>query len=415
MNTTLSKPVVAELSGTFTGVEIVPYIDHKVRQFCERVDLPIYTRDEYKDNNYTTGLCLDDMHKDKNCFFYDFTGQSVSSVIDLIECILGKKINNCRQYISAVDFYYELNYGSSDKNKNNLTVEIRNENGYVKLSVYDVDSDFSAISIVFKIENNIISFEIYGYYFKIALTDFDKFDILFDKFINNCHQNKIEEIERVIGHSNVTADYILKRHKISIFDSIQTTTTQLNIKNIIEICNEFNLNDKVISNENSGNQCYKTYDHNDILMLTDTILNKRDAFFIRQVVSFSHFRQQLSKSKKLVYRLTFRYPSKYKLKYTDLYNLSIFADNLDPTNGEIGDISIDIGDFENSALLLNFFQAKGLTLNEPKKYRNECPEDFFQLMKDSFKQEIAEKLDTSVNDLKTEHYQLYAMTSYMNC
>lgn len=414
MTTALFNTNMTELSGTFTGVEMVPYIDHKIRQFCDSVNLPIYPRDEYKDNNYTTGLCFDDMHKDRNCFFYDFTNQSVHSVIDLIEFILGKKINNCRQYIAAVNFYYDLNYGSSDKNKNAVSVEIRNENGYVKLTAYDIESD-SPISIVFKIESNIISFEIYGYYFKLDLIDFEHFDTLFDKFINNCHRNKIQEIARVIGRSNVTTDYILKRSKMSVFDGVQSTTTQLNIKNIGSLCNEFNFKEKLITNEQSGNQCYKTYDHNNILMLTDTILNDKDAFFIRQVVSFNHFRQQLSKGKKLVYRLTFRHPSKYKLKYSDLYNLSIFADNLDPTSGEIGDVSIDIGDFENSAILLNFFQGKEPSLDLPKKYSNEEPEDFFQLMKDSFKQEIADKLETSVNDLKTEHYHLYEITNYMDC
>lgn len=412
MNTTLSpNSIVNELSGLLTGDDIVPYIDHKVRQFCESIDLPIYPRDEYKDNNDITGLFFDDLHKDRNCFFYDLTNQSVDSVIALIEFIIGKKINNFRQYVSAVNFYSDLHYGSSDKDKTDLSVSIRNENGYVKLSVYDEKTE-RPISILLKIDNGIIYLESYGYYFKLELVNWDLFDGLFERFINTCHQRKIQEVSTVIGRSDVTSNYILNRNKMSIFDCIQETTKQLNVKDIVDLCDEFKFSEKVILN-GSGQQCYKTYDYKNILMLTDSILNERDAFFIRQVISFSHFRYTLSNGKKLVYRFSFKNPSKYKLKYPYLYNLSIFEDNIGPMDGAIGDISIDIGDFENSTLLLGFFQAKEMGLTMPRKHRDEEPDMFFKLMKDSFKLEIAEKLEMSSTDLKTEHYILYEIMNFM--
>lgn len=408
MNSVISQPIIQDLSGSPTGEQIVPFIDHMMRQFAQKSNLPIVLRDYMMDLD-KPGLYFTDFHKEeRNSMFYDLNYQSENSLITLIEMILCKKMNFCRQYLSVVHFYHELHFGHNYDGKNSLSLEIRSENGYVKISSYNHIDDCPH-AILFKIENGIILFDIYRCQFKLELLNLDQFDVLFEKFITQCYQRKIQEITNIIGRSNMTSKYILERSKMSIYDAIQTTTTQLNIKSIEQLCAEFKMKKSNILNKNSDNTCYKTKNANEILLLTDAILNAQDASFIRQIVSFSQFRIKLSKRKPLVYRLSFRHISKYKTKYSNIYQLSIFSDHDDRV---LGDVSINLGDYTNSALLLDFFKAKEPNSVNLKTERNELPEDLFQLMKVSFKQEIAETLDISVNDLVTQHYKLYEIVHY---
>jgi hypothetical protein len=409
MTTAISNSIINDLSGTHTGAEIVPFIDNAIRQFCEKMELPIFTRKDYENEKSKTGLYFEDFHKNNNCFFYDFTYQSESNLIALIETILCKKINNCRQFLSAVHFYYEIAYGSSYQDNNFLSIEIRNENGYVKISAYDHHNNCT-LPVLFKIDNNSISFDIYSESFKLETLNLDNFDKLFNAFINNCYSRTIRDIARITTRSHVTSKYILERSKMSIFDAIQTTTTQLNIKDLALLCKDFNLKETVIINERRNNTCYKTNDSSEILMLTDAILNAEDASFIRQVVSFIEFRRTISKSKPLIYRLSFKTPSQYKLKYSNIYNLSILSE--EDFEETVGDVSINLGDYTNSAILLDFFRAKDPKKNNIIKYRDELPDELFQLMKNSFIQEVAEHIDASVDNLMTEHYKLYEIMHY---
>lgn len=409
MTTAISNSIINDLSVTDTCAEIVPFIDNAIRQFCEKMELSIFTREDYENNKSKTGLYFDDFHKNNNCFFYDLTYQSESNLIDLIETILCKKINNCRQLLSAIHFYYEIAYGNSYQDNNFLSIEIRNENGYVKISAYDHHNNCT-LPILFKIDNNIISFDIYSNCFKIDTLNLANFDKLFNIFIHNCYTRKIQEIARLTTRSNVTSKYILERSKMSIFEAIQTTTNQLNIKDLALLCKDFNLKEAIIINERSDNTCYKTNDPSEILMLTDVILNAADSFFIRQIVSFIEFRKTISKSKPLIYQLNFRQPSKYKLKYANIYNLSILSE--EDFEETVGDISINLGDYTNSAILLDFFRARDPKKDNIVKYRDELPDDLFQLMKDSFKQEIAEYIEASVDNLMTQHYKLYEIMHY---
>lgn len=409
MTTEISNSIINDLSGTHTGAEIVPFIDNAIRQFCEKMGIPILTRHEYQKDNTKIGLFFDDVNKKNNCFYYDLNYQSETNLIALIEIILCKKINNCRQFLSAIHFYYELSYGNSYQDNNFLSIEIRNENGYVKISAYDHHNNCT-LPIILKIENNIISFDIYSEFFKIETLNFDSFDKLFNVFIDNCYNRKIQEIARLTTRSNVTSKYILERSKMSIFEAIQTTTTQLNIKDLFILCKD--LKEHLIVNDKGDNTttCYETNDSSEILMLTEAILNAKDASFIRQIVSFSQFREKISNSKPLIYHLSFRQPSKYKLKYSYIYTFSIFSDKY--FEESVGDISINFGDYTNSAILLNFFRAKDPKKDNIIKYRDELPDDLFQLMKDSFKQEVAEYIGVSVNDLRTPHYKLYEIMHY---
>jgi hypothetical protein len=409
MTTAISNSIINDLSGTHTGAEIVPFIDNAIRQFCEKMDLPIFKRKDYENEKSKKGLYFEDFHKDNNCFFYDLTYQSESNLIALIEIILCKKINNCRQFLSAVHFYYEIAYGNSYQDNNFLSIEIRNENGYVKISAYDHHNNCS-LPILFKIVNNIISFDIYSESFELETINLDNFEKLFNGFINNCYARKMQGIARVTTRSNVTSKYILERSKMSIFDAIQTTTAQLNIKDLAVLCKDFNLKEAVIINDRGNNTCYKTNDSSEILMLTNAILNTEDASFIRQVLSFIEFRRTISKNKPLIYRLSFKTPSQYKLKYSNIYNLSVLAE--DDFEETVGDISINLGDYTNSAILLDFFRGKYPQKDNIIKYRDELPDDLFQLMKDSFKQEVAEHIGASVDDLMTPHYKLYEIMHY---
>lgn len=407
MNSVISQTIIQDLSGSPTKEQVVYFIDDIMRKFADKSNLPVILRD-YMTGLDNKGLYFTDFHKERNCLFYDLTYQSEDSLINLIEMVLGKKMNLCRQYLSVVHFYDEINYGHNYTGNNSLSVEIRNEDGYVKISAYNHMEDCSH-SILFKIENDFVVFDIYGHKFKIELLNLDQFDVLFEKFITQCYQRKIQDIRNVIGCSNMNSKYILERSKMSVYEAIQTTTTQLNIKSIEQLCNELNINEANIVNQNSYDTCYKTKNANEILLLTDAILNSHDASFIRQIVSFSQFRMTLSKQKPLVYRLNFPVTSKYKTKYSGVYQLSIFANNDDRG---VGDVSIDFGDYTNSSLLLYFFKAKEPHSNIPRTERNELPEDLFQMMKNSFKQEIAETLDVSINDLATQHYKLYEIVHY---
>jgi hypothetical protein len=98
------------------------------------------------------------------------------------------------------------------------------------------------------------------------------------------------------------------------------------------------------------------------------------------------------------------------LKYSNIYNLSILAE--DDFEETVGDISINLGDYTNSAILLDFFRAKDPKKDNIVTFRDELPDDLFQLMKDSFKQEISEHIDESVDNLITQHYKLYEIMHY---
>jgi len=409
MTTAISNSIINDLSGTHTGAEIVPFVDNAIRQFCEKMELPIFTREDYKNDKSKTGLYFEDFHKDNNCFFYDLTYQSESNLIALIEMILCKKINNCRQFLSAVHFYYEIAYGNSYQDNNFLSIEIRNENGYVKISAYDHHNNCT-LPVLFKIDNNSISFDIYSESFKLETLNLDNFDKLFNVFIDNCYARTRRNIARVTTRSNVTSKYILERSNMSIFDAIQTTTAQLNIKDLAVFCKDFNLKESVIINNRGNSTCYKTNDSSEILMLTNAILNAEDASFIRQVVSFIEFRKTISKNKPLIYRFSFKKPSQYKLKYSNIYNLSILSE--DDFEETVGDISINLGDYTNSAILLDFFRAKDPKKDNINTFRDELPDDLFQLMKNSFEQEVAEYIDESVDNLMTQHYKLYEIMHY---
>lgn len=421
MKNIISKSIIKDLTGYPIGDDIVPFIDNVMRQFSEKMSIPMLSREHCKLDKDETKLYFTDFYEERNSFFYDLTCQTEKSLITLIEMILSKKLDNFRQYLTVVHFYNQINYGINYQGCNSLSVEIRSENGYIKVSVYD-DSENCQNDILLKVEENKIFLNLYGSIFKMDLADLDQFDIQFENFIDVRYNQKVKDIINCIGFSNMTSKHIVERSKMSIYEAMQTTTKQLNIKNIEQLHNDFKLNEPIIKHYN--NICYTTKKSNEILILTNAILKPKDAFLIRQIISFSQFRKCISNRTSLIYSLKFNGGSKYRENYSTIYNFSIFTE--DDTR-VIGDISIDFGNYKNSALLLDFFKAKEHYSDSPKtimalltediffdqpKYLIETPEDFFQIMKNSFKQEIFDALDLSTSDLVTEHYKLYEI---FNC
>ena len=244
-----------DLSGCPIESDIVPFIDNVIRQFSEKMNIPMLSRDNCKLDKDKQKIYFTDFYAERNSFYYSLTHQTEQSLITLIEMVLSKKLDNCRQCLSVIHFYNQINYGVNYEGCNSLSVDIRNENGYIKISAYD-DDEQSVNNILLKIEANKIFFNLYGFIFKMDLVDLDQFDIQFEKFIDGCYNQRFKDIINVIGFSNMTSKYIVERNKMSICEAIQTTTTQLNIKNIETLHNDFKFKEPIVKKNN--NICYTT-------------------------------------------------------------------------------------------------------------------------------------------------------------